>query len=218
MMNSISVLVVDDHPMIRSGVRASLAQRREISIVGEAADGLEAVEKAQLMKPDVILMDLSMPHLDGLEATKRLAKAAPGSRILILTMHDDPRYVRAAVRNGAKGYILKDSSPEDLFRAIIAVCSGTTFFSARASQLLLNEVVEGRGTLRVKNEAELTPREREVLILVAKGLANKEIARQLGIGTRTIETHRERIGSKLGLRGAAALTRYAIKHGMASLE
>ncbi len=217
-MAPISVLIADDHPVIREGIRASLSRRRNLLIVGEAGDGLEAVEKAAALKPDVVIMDVSMPGINGFEAARRLAKRAPASRVLFLTMHEDPGTLREAVRSGARGYLLKNSAPEELVRAIASVHAGKPFFPAAVSAALLGEVVEGKGILPSQYSAALTPREREVLILVAGGLSSKEIARRMNIGTRTVETHRERIGSKLGLRGAAAFTRYAIKHGLAPLE
>jgi two-component system nitrate/nitrite response regulator NarL len=185
-----------------------------LKIVGEAADGDEALKKALDLKPHVVLMDVSMPRRDGLAVTQVLRKEAPQIKVLILSVHNKREFIFRIIEAGAHGYVSKEASPEELLRAIESVHEGETFFSPEVAQAALNQLVNNGG----KKDAQLTNREREVLILIAEGQSNKEIANKLGIGVRTIETHRERIMRRLNIHSVAGLTKFAIANGMVSLE
>lgn len=213
----IRVLIADDHPLVREGIKVSLARHPHIRVVGEASDGEAAVSAAQKLRPDVVLLDLNMPRLDGLGAARRLRKLLPSCRAIVLTMHLDEEYARQAVAAGAKGFVQKDASPATLSKAIEAVHHGRTHFSDAASRALLGEVVAAGGKLSEAQDA-LTAREREVLVLIAEGASNKEAAARLKIGIRTVETHRERLMRKLDIRTTAGLTKYALAHGLTKLK
>jgi two-component system nitrate/nitrite response regulator NarL len=216
MKSRIKLLLVDDHPVVRRGISSCLARQERLSIVGEAADGLEAVRKAKELSPDIVLMDIDMPHMDGLAVTELLRKELPGVKVLILSMHSNTDYVLRIIQSGARGYILKEASPEELVRAIEIVESGEAFFSPDVARMALNQFVRGPGD--GPTAAQLTNREREVLIQIAEGLSNKEIASHLGVGVRTVETHRERIMRKLNIHSVAGLTKFAIAKGLITLR
>lgn len=179
----IKVLLVDDHPVVRRGIGACLAQMHNLVIVGEAADGREAVQKARKLSPDVILMDIDMPHMNGLAATEVLQKELPHIKVLVLSMHSHADYVVRIIQSGARGYVLKEAPADELMRAIEKVSSGDTFFSPDIARMALNQFVRGSGP--GPQPQQLTPREREVLVQIAEGLSNKEIACFLNVGVRT---------------------------------
>ncbi len=212
----IRLLVVDDHPVVRQGLRSCLDQCKHVAIVGEAVDGEDAVRKARDLAPDVILMDIDMPRMNGLTATELLSRERPNIRVLVLSMHSDPDYVLRILRSGAKGYVLKQAPTEDLFKAIESVGAGETFFSSEVARIALNQFVRGGG--EGPQTKQVSTREREVLIAIAEGLSNKEIAARLGVGVRTIETHRERIMRKLNIHSVAGLTKFAISKGLLPLQ
>jgi two-component system nitrate/nitrite response regulator NarL len=212
----IRLLLVDDHPIVLDGIKSHLCAQPEFEIVGEAANGLDALQKARLLLPDVVLMDITMPQMNGLEATTVLRKQAPLAKILILTMHNSKEYIAQMIRAGARGYLLKDGSPAELVRAIKAVHAGEVFFAPSVSRVIVDQLVDGGGRVAEPVQS-LTDREREVLSLIAEGLLNKQIADKLGIGVRTIETHRERIMRKLDIHTVAGLTKYAIAQGMTTM-
>jgi two-component system nitrate/nitrite response regulator NarL len=211
----IKLLLVDDHPVVLDGVKTHLSAQPEFDVVGDAANGQDALQKVKRLNPHVVLMDISMPHMNGFDAVAQLRKQAPGVKILILTMHDTKEYIAHMVRLGVRGYLLKDCSPTELVRAIKVVHEGEVYFSPAVSKVLADELVDGR--LRGQDSTSLTDREKEVLTLIAEGLINKQIADRLGIGVRTIETHRERIMRKLSIHTVAGLTKYAIAQGMTSM-
>lgn len=214
----VRVLLADDHPLLREGVKACLATAPGIEIVGEVADGTEVVSRARELVPDVVLMDLNMPQLNGLEATERLRRELPQVRILVFTIHHEPQYVAQLLRAGAHGYVTKDAPPDELMTALRRVGRGGTYFSSEVAQGFLGAQLAGPGRNGALRLQALSPRELEVLKLIADGLGNKQIAVRLNLSTRTVETHRERIMRKLDLHSVAALTRFAVAQGLVSLD
>lgn len=211
----IRVLIVDDHAVVREGIRHVLSSDADFDVVGEAAGGEAAIALAQSLQPDVVVLDLSMPDLPGLEAAPRIRQTVPCAAILILSIHDHPEYVLRSIEAGTQGYLRKDSSPSELRNAIRAVHEGGTFFSASAARHVSDAVGRraGEESSTAKSES-LTHRERDVLIEIARGRTNKEIAGSLGVSVRTVESHRESLLKKLGVRGTAGLTRFAIGAGL----
>lgn len=211
-MERLRVLLVDDHTVVRQGLRRILASDEQIEIVGEAGDGRTALELAQRLQPHVVVMDVALPELNGIEATRQLAKRAPAAHVLMLTMHADDVYVRQALKAGARGYLLKDSEDLDLIKAVKAVGAGGSFFSPAVSRVVLSGYLGDRlpGD-RDEPLARLTDREREVLQLIAEGKTNKEIAAALSLSVNTVETHRKHLMEKLDLHNTAELVRFAIR-------
>lgn len=211
----IRVLVADDHSVVRQGIRHVLEGAEEFTIVAEAENGNEVAELVAQSKPDVVVLDISMPGLSGIEVTAVLQKRFPKCRVLILSMYDNQEYVLEAVRSGAHGYLLKDTAADDLATAIRSIHSGEAFYSPPIAAKLAAAV---KGDFSDKDDtgelASLTTREREVLRGIARGLTNKDIATQLGISPRTVETHRESLMRKLGIRHVAGLTKLALETGL----
>jgi len=214
--NCIRILLVDDHPVVRKGISACLARHEHLVIVGEAADGPEAIAKAKALVPDIVLLDIDLPQMSGLVVAEVLRKEVADTKVLILSMHQRAEFVPRVLQSGARGYVLKGASPEELVKAIETVNAGECFFSPEIARLALNQFVQGGGP--GPDLAALTNREREVLVLIAEGLSNKDISNQLGIGVRTVETHRERIMRKLAIHSVAGLTRLAIAKGLITLR
>jgi DNA-binding NarL/FixJ family response regulator len=215
-MEQITVLLADDHMIVREGLRALLEAEGDIEVVGEAETGRQAIQLVKRLRPAVVLMDIAMPLLNGLEATRRILKAVPATRVLILSAHGDDEYIRQAVMLGAAGYLIKETSADLLSRAIREVQKGNTFFSPSIANRLHSLSLEsphGCGVLKKKRTA-LSSREVEVLQLIAEGKANKQVARELGISVKTVEKHRQHLMSKLDLHDTAGLTRYAIAAGI----
>ncbi len=215
MKNGIRILLADDHPVVRAGIRSCLAKHSRIEIVGEAADGKEALALAKQLTPDIVLMDIEMPQMSGLAVTERLSEELPDTRVVILTMNDNADSIMRMIQAGARGYVLKESPTEELLKAIETVSAGESYFTAEVARLALNQFVEGSAG---GPGSQITDREREVLILIAEGLSNKEIATRLDVGVRTVETHRERIMRKLNIHSVAGLTKYAIASGLVTLS
>lgn len=221
----IRVLLVDDHTILREGIKSLLADHDHICVVGEADDGETAVETVEELEPDVVLMDISMPNLNGIEATELIKEKSPDTKILILTMHDQEEYVYPIFRAGASGYVVKRSATRELVSAIDAVMQGNTILHSSIAQNLLEDADEDRAAAieaASKEEGEpapdnLTDREIEVLALVAEGLTNREIADELHIAVKTVQAHRANIMEKLDLHDRVDLTKYAIKNGLISL-
>lgn len=200
------VLIVDDHPMVAEGIRAILETYDDIFVVGTLANGREAIDQVEALDPDVILLDLNMPQVNGLAATEMILERRPDTRILILSMHDAPEYISTALSHGAMGYVLKDVPTEEVKTAIDTVMQGRRYLCGGASGSLGPTSADGR--------EPLTSREQTVLLELAQGKSNKEVSQILDISVRTVETHRKNIKRKLGISTTAGLTRYAIEHGV----
>jgi len=206
----IRILLVDDHALVRHGFRMILAAQPDMEIAGEAGNGREAVELAQKLKPDVVVMDVAMPELNGIEATRRIIELAPRARVLALSMHKDAVYVREILRAGARGYLLKDSADADLLAAVRAVAKGDGYLSPGVSEAVLSDYRR-----HVTDPLDLlTSREREVLQLIAEGKTNKEIATSLTLSVYTVEAHRGRLMEKLNLHSTGELVRFAVRSGL----
>ena len=212
---TIRVLLADDHPVVRQGIGSCLEKLPNLTIVAHAADGRDVLRKAKEFSPDIVLMDIDMPGMSGLTATEILRRENPAIKVLILSMHNHSEYVLRILQSGARGYVLKHASAEELVRAIETVHKGETYFSNDVARLALNQFVRGRGD--GPQASQVSSREREVLVAIAEGLSNKEIACRLGVGVRTVETHRERIMRKLNIHSIAGLTRFAIQKGLITL-
>lgn len=211
--HSITVLLVDDHTVVRKGIRRLLEDDERIRVVAEASNGRDALELAQRLKPDVAIVDVGLPLLNGIELTRQLKAVCERTAVLVLSMHADPAYVRRALQAGAKGYLLKDAEDQDLVRAVLAVSSGSSYFSPAVSNVLLEGFLEGSEELD-EELARLSDREREVLQLVAEGKSSKEIAQILDLSVSTVESHRKHIMEKLNLHNTAAVVRFAIRKGL----
>lgn len=207
------VLLAEDHTIVRQGLVSILSGHKDFEIVAEAADGSEAVDKALAVKPDIAVLDISMPRLSGLEAARRIHKSLPGCRILVLTMHDDQEYVLRMVRAGVSGYLVKDGAASELLNALRALRSGKAYFGPQASKALA-EAYQAGSAPPEDPYGSLTNREREVFHLVIEGLTNARIADRLCISPKTVDNHRTRLLEKLGLHGTADLLRYAARHGL----
>jgi DNA-binding NarL/FixJ family response regulator len=215
-MNSITVLLAEDHTIVREGFRKMLELEDDLQVVGEAQDGRQAVALVKKLRPAVVLMDIAMPLLNGLEATRQVLKAFPATKVLILSAHSDDAYVKNAAESGAAGFLLKQTSAQDVCRAIREVQKGKMFFSSSISKRLdrLHRLSSDRAGGLGRKAVRLTSREMEVLQLIAEGKSNKEIATELGIGAKTVEKHRDHLMHKLDIHDAAGLTRHAISAGI----
>jgi len=214
----IRLLLVDDHPVVRKGIRSCLEGQDHLVIVGEATDGQQAVAQVKELSPDVALMDIDMPNMSGLEATKIIRKDCNKTRVLILSVHTNKEPVLQIIKSGAQGYVLKDAAPDVLVRAIEAIDNGEPFFSPDINQIVLNQYLAEANEDETAASMKLTAREKQVLAMIAEGKSNKDMANQLGVGVRTIETHRERVMDKLNIHSVAGLTKYAIANGIVNLE
>lgn len=216
-MKPLSILIADDHAVVRRGLRALLETQPGWRVCAEARNGNEAVGEAQRLKPELAILDIGMPELNGLQATARIRKAVPHTRVLILTMHSDEDLVEATVKAGAHGYLLKSDAEQDLIAAVDALMHNRTFFTPTASEVVLHGLSEPRGATSESRGDLLTDREQEILQLLAEGRSNKEAATKLGISTRTVENHRASIKKKLRCRSMADLVRCAIRKRIVEL-
>jgi two-component system, NarL family, response regulator NreC len=211
------IMLADDHAVMRTGLRLVLERQSDFQVVGEASDGREAVAMAQKLAPDVLVTDIGMPNLNGIEATRQLSAAAPQIAVVILSMHSDESYVLRALKAGAKAYLLKESAESDLIAAIRAVAAGKAFFSPAVSRMLVEDYVRQLQDREIEDSYELlTTREREILQLIAEGKSNKEIAAALNLSLYTVETHRGNLMEKLGLHTVPELILYAVRKGVIS--
>jgi len=212
-MKPIRVLVADDHTIMRDGLVALLNGSGECNVVAEAADGIAALEEAQRTRPDVAVLDISMPKLNGMEVVRRLTQELPATKLLVLTMHAEEEYVLHVVRAGAAGFLLKDTASNELLAAVKSLAAGRGYFGPHAAKVLAQQVQQPKAALEDPYRA-LTAREREVFHLIVEGLTTKEIARRLEISAKTAENHRTRVLEKLEARNTAELIRYAVRHGL----
>ena len=212
-MGKIKVLLAEDHTIVREGIRSLLESQQDIEVVGEAENGLDAVRKTQKLQPDVVIMDISMPKLNGIDATRLIKKRVPSTKVLVLTVHEQEEYAVEILKAGASGYLVKKTAMSELVAAIRAVNQGLSFLSPSVSKMMLDKYIKGAKRVSIKKEA-ITTRERQVLQLIAEGYTNKEIAKILFLSIRTVEKHRANIMNKLNIHDVAGLTRYAIERGL----
>ena len=220
-MSRVRVLLVDDHAVLRDGLRLFLSTQPDIEVVGEAADGAEALVKVEALRPDVVLMDVAMPRLNGIEATLRIRRQWPTCRVLVLTQHNRREYVQRLLQAGASGYVLKKAGGAEVATAIRAVRDGHVFLDAEVADLVVEDYVEHLGRRDDPGQNAyclLTMREREVLALVAEGRATREIAEALSVSTKTVDAHRAAIAHKLGLHSQVDLVKYAIREGLIEVD
>ena len=214
MGNPIRVLIVDDSALVRQILTKGLSADPDIEVVGEAGDGSEAIQRVKELRPDIVLMDISMPGMNGLTATRYILEAHPDVRIIILTQYDSKEYILPLLQVGASGYVLKQCADTDLVKAIRSVYAGDSFLYPSVARTLLESYL---GKEENATHEELTPREREILVLIAQGYTNRQIAEILHISPKTVDVHRSRLMKKLDLHNVADLTRYAIRHGLVDL-
>ncbi|OQP84002.1 DNA-binding response regulator [Rhizobium rhizosphaerae] len=207
MTGPIKLLLVDNHPLVLDGLRAILETYEHLTVVATATDAEEGIDKAAALRPDVVLLDINMPRMSGIDAIERLRAAAPGARILMLSMHDNREYISSSVLRGASGYVLKDVSTAEIVTAIETVMAGGTFFSSGVSEAILESRAKAEGPA-------LTARERDILCGIAAGRNNRDLAEALGLSVATVETHRKHLKRKLGIATTAGLVRYALDHGL----
>jgi RNA polymerase sigma factor (sigma-70 family) len=214
-MKKIRILLADDHTLIRGGLRLTIEQNPDLVVVGEAEDGRQAVALAASLRPDVAVLDIGMPNLNGIEAAKQITEADSAPAVVVLSMHRDETYILRALKAGVRGYLLKDSAESDLVRAIRSVAEGKSFFSPTVSKVLLEDYMRKLQRTGAEDSYDLlTPREREILQMVAEGKSNKEVAAVLNISVYTVETHRSNTMEKLKLKGLPELILYAVRKGI----
>lgn len=217
-MNKIRLLVADDHAVLRAGLRVLLNAQPDMEVVGEAGDGQEAVCKARELKPDIVLLDITMPGKGGLEVIAEIIEENPGIKVLVLTMHDDESYLKKVLKSGASGYVLKKVADTELLSAIRSIARGEMFLDSSMARVLVSELFSKTSVTAENESVPLTEREKEVLRLIALGYTNQEIAAHLVLSIKTVETHKARIMDKLGLRKRSELVRYALKKGIINQE
>ena len=217
-MSPVTVLLADDHTLVRAGIRSLIEELPGVRIVAEASDGREAVALATSLRPDLVVMDISMPELSGIEATARLREELPATRVLILSMHSSEDFVRRALAAGASGYLVKDSAPLELRLAVEAIARGEVYVSSRVSGALLSALRMGNASPASARMDALTTRQREILQMIAEGKSTKEIAFALTVSTKTIESHRAAIMQRLGIRDIAGLVIYAVRNNLVALD
>ncbi len=216
---SISILLADDHAVLRDGLRVIIEAESDIEVIGDAADGREAVQRAAQLCPDVVVMDIAMPALNGIEAAREIRNLCPSSEVVILSMHSTSEHVFRALQAGARGYLLKESAGTEVVKAVRAVHAGRRYLSERISDELIDAYARQRQAAEAKTPlARLSPREREVLQLVVEGKSSAEIAEMLCLSPKTVETYRSRLMSKLAIHDLPSLVRFAIQHGLTPLE
>jgi len=214
---SIEVMLVDDHTIVRQGIKSVISQEPDIKVVAEASDGREAIELAKQKSPDVIVMDISLPFLNGLDASRQILKQNKSIKILILSMHENRVFIEKALSYGIRGYVLKESAVTDIAKAIREVNSGRYFLDSKISTFVIQDYADKKKAVQLRSTSTLTDREREILQLIAEGLSNKEIAQKLKISLKTALVHRNNIMQKLDIHNQAQLIRFALKEGISTL-
>ncbi|MCD8163224.1 MAG: response regulator transcription factor [Synergistaceae bacterium] len=214
----IKLFIADDHELFREGLKSLLIREKDIEIVGSASDGLEAVNAVRRLKPEVVLMDVTMPNMNGIQATAKICSELPDIAVIVISMHNDRRFIAEALKAGARGYVLKESSPELMLDAIRTVSRNEVFFSPKVCTVLVSDYLRLLGNEYVGRARPLSEREMEVLQLLVKGRNGKQVADALSISKNTVDTHRRRIMDKLGCDSMAELTKYAIREGFLTLE
>ena len=212
------VLLADDHKIIRDGLRSLLEKESDMVVAADADNGRKALQLTRKLHPDVVIMDVSMPDLNGIDATRQIIGEQPDVKIVALSMHSEKQFVEGMLKAGVSGYLLKDTAFEELVKAIRVVCAGKKYLSPDITDIVLQDYLHPAASTDGQPDVQLTSREREVLQLIAEGVSTKEIADKLYISTKTVETHRKNIMDKLGLRSVAELTKYAVRSGITSLE
>lgn len=214
-----TVILADDHRVVREGLRALLERNQDISVVGEAPDGREAVKLAETLKPDVVIMDISMPVLNGIDATQQVIEVSPSSRVIILSMHSTSEHIFRAFKAGAQGYLLKESAGSDVVSAVRAVREGKRYLTERIAETILDDFIHQRSLRESESPvSRLSKRERHILQLVVEGKSSSEIGRQLFLSSKTVETYRSRIMHKLSINDVPGLVKFALQHGLTALE
>jgi DNA-binding NarL/FixJ family response regulator len=213
----IKILLVDDHKILREGICSLLREYNDMAVVGEAADGKTAIRLVKELSPQVVIMDISMPDMNGIDATRRILSSFPDIKVIALSMHYDKQFVSEIFKAGASGYLIKDSAFDDLEQAVRVVMEGKTYINPRIASLVVESLITQTGSNAAASLSLLTDREREVLQLIAEGKSTRQIAQQLSVSTKTIESHRRQVMGKLNMRNVAELTRYAIREGLTSV-
>jgi len=215
----IRVFLADDHTVVRDGLRLILEAQEDITVVGEAADGHQAIDRVLKAKPDVVIMDIAMPGLNGIEATLQILKSCPSVKVLILSMHSSPEYISRALKAGAFGFLLKESAGKEVVRAVKTIYLGHRYLCQKISEAVINDYIDLQEAAPARSPlTRLSPREREVLQLVTEGKTTKEIGQMLFLSPKTVETYRSRLMVKLGIKDVPGLVKFAIQHGITSLE
>ena len=210
-MNTIQILLVDDHTIFRAGIRVLLEMQPDFKVVGEAEDGAKALALVRELQPEIILMDIAMPGVDGLSATRQIKEIAPTAKIILLTQHENKEYIQPALKIGAAGYVLKRAAADELVMAIRSVHQGKSFIDSNVTSTILADYCQ---TETNTSDTNLSEREREILVMLARGYSNRQIAELLKISPKTVDFHRARIMKKLGIKGRVALAQYALRHGL----
>lgn len=214
---AIKILLADDHQIIRDGLASLLEQQKDMQVVGQAEDGRQALRMALDLMPDIVVMDISMPNLNGIEATAQLRKDCPGTRVVALSMHSDKRFVAGMLKAGARGYLLKNSAFNELVQAVHTVMSGETYLTPKIAAVVINDYIQSNRGEKAAGLEALSSRERETLQLLAEGKTTKQIAGELFISVKTVETHRQNVMKKLGIFNMADLVKFAVREGLTSL-
>ena len=212
------IFIADDHRIVRDGLRALIEKETDLALAGMAEDGRQALKMVRKLEPDVVIMDIAMPGLNGIDATRQIVDAVPGAKVIALSMHSEKQLINGMLRAGASGYLLKESAFEELIKAIRIVCRGKKYLSPEVTDIVLSDYLDHPGENPVSHTPGLTLREREVLQLIVEGHSTREIAGRINISVKTVESHRSNIMRKLDLHTVAELTKYAIRHGITSVD